>query len=169
MVALNSTIASVPARGYVVVFINANARIGNRGEGDGKVDNKMLGAYGRDMLNKHGKLRLGFAKDNMLALPDTFFAPPKVACPTCSKSANCSKRQARFDYILTKQADRQLIRCVHVRRPPLEAPESDHNLVYVKVRIPRRSTPNRRKRDSTKEAPKTADLGRLMADPNLRC
>ena len=61
------------------------------------------------------------------------------------------------------------IRCVNVRRPPLEAPESDHNLVYAKVRIPRRSAPNRRKRDSTEETPKLADLRRLMTDPNLRC
>ena len=51
---------------------------------------------------------------------------------------------------------------------PLEAPESDHNLVYAKVRIPRRSAPNRRKRDSTKETPKLADLRRLTTDLNLR-
>ena len=51
---------------------------------------------------------------------------------------------------------------------PLEAPESNHNLVYAKVSIPRRSAPNRRKRDSIKETPKLADLRRLMTDPNLR-
>ena len=84
------------------------------------------------------------------------------------QSANRSKGQARLDYILTKQADRQLIHCVNARRPPVEAPESDHNLVYAKVRIPRRSAPNRRKRDSTKEIPKLANLNRLMTDLNLR-
>ena len=41
--------------------------------------------------------------------------------------------------------------------------------MYAKVRIPRRSAPNRRKRDSTKESPKLAGLRRLMTDPNLRC
>ena len=41
--------------------------------------------------------------------------------------------------------------------------------MYAKVRIPRRSAPNRRKWDSTKETPKLADLRRLMTDPNLRC
>ena len=41
--------------------------------------------------------------------------------------------------------------------------------MYAKVRIPRRSAPNQRKKDSTKETPKLADLRRLMADPNLRC
>ena len=45
----------------------------------------------------------------------------------------------------------------------------DHNLVYAKVRIPRRSAPKRRKRDSTKETPKLADLRRLMTDQNLQC
>ena len=84
------------------------------------------------------------------------------------QSANRSRRQARLHYILTKQADRRFIRCVTVRRAPLEAPESDHNLVYAKVGIPRRSAPNRRKRDRTKETPKLADLRRLMTDPNLR-
>ena len=41
--------------------------------------------------------------------------------------------------------------------------------MYAKVRIPRRPAPNRRKRDSTKETPKLADLRRLMTDLNLRC
>ena len=40
--------------------------------------------------------------------------------------------------------------------------------MYAKVRTPRRSAPNRRKRDRTKETPKLADLRRLMIDPNLR-
>ena len=52
---------------------------------------------------------------------------------------------------------------------PSEAPKSDHNLAYAKVRIPCRSAPNRRKRDFTKETLKRADLRRLMTDPNLRC
>ena len=41
--------------------------------------------------------------------------------------------------------------------------------MYAKCRIPRGSAPNRRKRDSTKETPKLADLRRLMTDPNLQC
>ena len=41
--------------------------------------------------------------------------------------------------------------------------------MYAKVRIPRRSAPNRTRRDSTKETPKLADLRRLMTDPNLPC
>ena len=41
--------------------------------------------------------------------------------------------------------------------------------MYAKFRIPRRSAPNRRKKDSTKETPELADLKRLITDPNLRC
>ena len=111
----------------------------------------------------------GFAEDNKLALLKTLFRISKSGISFAFQSANRSKGQARLDYILTKQWDRRLIRCVNVRRPPLEAPESNHNLVFAKVRIPRRSAPNRRKRDSKKDAPKLSDLRRLMTDPNLRC
>ena len=146
-----------------------NARTGKRGESGGETDSKMLGAYGRDKLNENGKLLLGFAEDNKLALLNTFFCTPKSGVSYTLQSANHRKGQARLDYILTKQADRRLIRCVNVRRLPLEALEPDHNLLYAKVRIQRRSAPNRRKRDSTKENPKLAGLRRLMTDPNLRC
>ena len=40
--------------------------------------------------------------------------------------------------------------------------------MYAKVRIPRRSAPNLRNRDSAKKTPKLVDLKRLMTDPNLR-
>ena len=168
MAALNCTVASVPARKYVFVLTDANARKGKKGGGGGKAARKVLGAYGRDMLNENGKLLLGFAEDNKLALLNTFFCIPKSGVSYMFQSANHSKGQARLDYILRKQADRRLMRCVKVRRPPLEAPESDQNLVSAKVRTPRRSAPNRRKRDSTKETPKLADLTRMMTDPNLR-
>ena len=102
MTALNCTVASVPAREYI---------------------------FGRDMLDEKGKLLLAFAEDNKLALLNTLFCTPKSGVSYTFQSANCSKGQARLDYILTKQADRRLIRCVNVRRPPVEAPKSDHNLV----------------------------------------
>ena len=168
MAALNCTVASVPAREYVFVLTDANARTGKRGEGGGEADIKVLGAYGRDRLNENGKLLLGFAEDNKLALLNTLFCTPKSGVSYTFQSANRSKGQARLGYILTKQADRRLTRCVDARRPPFETPKSDHNLVYAKVRIPRRSAPNRRKSDSTKQTPKLADLKRLMTGPNLR-
>ena len=113
---------------------------------------------------------MGFTEDNKLALLNIFFCTPKGGVSYSFQSANRNKGQARsLDYILTKQVDHRLIRCVNVRCPPLETLESDHNLVHAKVRIPRRSAPNRRKRDTTKETSKLADLRRLMTDPNLRC
>ena len=88
--------------------------------------------------------------------------------PYTFQSPYRSKGQTHLCYILTTQANRRLIRCVNVRRPS-EGPKSDHNLVYAKVCIPRRSAPNRTKRDSTRETLKLADLRQLMTDPNLRC
>ena len=168
MAALNCTVASVPAEDYAFVSTDANVRTGKRGEGGGEPDSKVLGAYGRDKLNENGKLLLGFAEDNKLAFLSTLFCTSKSGVSYTSLSANRRNGQPRFDYILTKQADRRLIRCVEFRRPPLKAPESDYNLMYTKVRIPRRYAPNRRKRDRTKETPKLADLRRLMTDPNLQ-
>ena len=165
MAALNCSVASVRTREYVFVLTDVNARAGKRDEGGGEADSKVLGAYSRDKLNENSKLLLNFAEDNKLALLNTFFCTPESGVSYTFQSANRSKGQARLDYILTKQANRRLIRCVNVRRPPLEAPESDQNLVCAKVRIPRRSTPNWRKGDSTKETPKLADLWRLMTDP----
>ena len=130
----------------------------------------MLGGYGRDVLNKNGKLLLSFAEHKKLALLNTFFCTPQSGVSYTFHRANRSKGQARLNYILTKQVNRRLVRCTNVRRPLLEAPESDHNLVYyAKVRIPRRSVLNRRKREGIEETPKTADLRRLMANTNLRC
>ena len=84
--ALNCTVASVPAREYVFVLTDANARTRERAEGGGEVDRKVLGAYGRDKLNENGKLLLDFAEDNKLALLNTFFCNPKSGVSyTCSK------------------------------------------------------------------------------------
>ena len=129
----------------------------------------MLGAYDQDKLNENGKLLLGSAEDNKVALLKPFSHNPKSGVSYTFQSANRSRGQARLDYILAKQADRRLIRCVNVRRLPLEAPKLDHNLMYAKFRIPRRSASTRRKKDSTKETSELADLKRLITDPNLRC
>ena len=169
MAALNCTVASVPAREYVFALTDANARTEKRGEGGGETGSRMLGAYGRDKLDENDKILLGFAEDNKLALLNNFFCTLESGVSYVFQSANRSKGQAHLDYILTKQADRPLIHCVDVCRPPLEAPKAVHNLVYANVRIPRRSAPNRRKRDSTNETPKQAELRMLMTDLNLRC
>ena len=77
MAALNCTVASMPAREYIFVLTDANAKTGERGEGGGEADSNALGAYGRDRLNENGKLLLGFAEDNTLALLNTLFCTPK--------------------------------------------------------------------------------------------
>ena len=68
MAAPNYTVALVPARGNVFVSTDANAKTGKIGEGGGEADSKVLGAYGQDKLNENGKLLLGFAEDDKLAL-----------------------------------------------------------------------------------------------------
>ena len=69
------------------VLTNANVRTGKRGEGGGEADNKMLGAYGRDLLNENGKLLLDFAEDTMLALSSEHFIlhPQKWRVPHVPK------------------------------------------------------------------------------------
>ena len=67
----------MPSWEHVFVLTDANARTGKRGEGGGETDSKVLGAYGRDVLNENGKLLLRFAEDNKLALLNTFFSTPK--------------------------------------------------------------------------------------------
>ena len=110
----------MPAREYVFVLTDANARTGKKGEGGGEeVDSKVLGAYDRNKLNENGKLLLGFAEDNKLALLNTLFCTPKSGVSYTFQGANRSKEQTRLDYILIKQANRRLIRCVNIRRPPL--------------------------------------------------
>ena len=75
-VALNSTVASVPAREHVFVLTDAKTRTGKRGQGGGEIDSKALSAYDRDVLNENGKqLLLLFAEDNRLALLNTFLHP----------------------------------------------------------------------------------------------
>ena len=131
MTALNSTVASKPAREHVLVLTDANARTGNRGKGGGEADIKVLGAYDRHVLNENGKLLLGFAEGNKLDLLSLLFCTLQRGVPYTFKSANCIRRQACLNYILTKQENRQMVRCVNARLPPFATLELDHNLVYT--------------------------------------
>ena len=168
MAALHSSVASMPTWEYVFILTDAIVRTRKRGERGREENEKVLGAYGQDLLNKNGNLLLGFAEDNKLVILKTFCTPKSGGSYTF-QSTNCSKELARLDFILTKQADRRVVRGVNVRRPALEASVSHHNLVYAEVGILLRSAQNRRRRERTKEIPRTADLRRLMTGPNLRC
>ena len=92
MPALNSAVASVPARGCVFVLTDWG-RAWTRGEGSGEADSKLLVAYARDVLNENCKLLLGFAKDNQLAFLNTFFTPFKVAGSTRFKVLTAARHK----------------------------------------------------------------------------
>ena len=81
----------MPARECVFVLIDANAKIGRRGKGGEKVDSNVLGACDREVLNGHGKVLLGFAEDNKLALLNTFFCTPKTGVFSTFQRAKRSK------------------------------------------------------------------------------
>ena len=130
MAALNSTVKPVPAREHVFFLTGANARTGKRGEEGGETDSKVLGACDRDVLNENGKLLFRFAEDNKLALLNTFFSTPKRGVSFTFQSANQGKGQARLDYILSKQADRRLVRCVN-DPPPLWSHRNQTTISYT--------------------------------------
>ena len=124
--------------------MDANARTGMRGIG--WTDSKVLGPYGRDELKDNGERLLIHATDKNLALLDTYYATPARGISYTVQNPNRGKAQYRLDYILTRKADRRLVRNVTVRTPPMENAESDHNLVIGNVRLLGRTAPNRPKR-----------------------
>ena len=65
----------MPAREYVSVLTDVNARKGKRGKRSRVVDRKVLGAYDQNVLNVNGKILLGLAEDKKLAPLTTFFDP----------------------------------------------------------------------------------------------
>ena len=134
MSALNSTVKPMPARDTSLFSLTrtpGRSRTGKRGEGGGETDGKVLGAYGRDVLNENGKLLLGFAEDNKLGLLNTFFSTPKRGVSFTFQSANRGKGQARLDYILTKQADRRLVRALMSDPPPLWSHRNRTTISYT--------------------------------------
>ena len=68
----------VPRHEQLFVLMDVNARTGRREEGGvGRKDNKILGAYCRDILNDNGELLLPFANNHGLAIVNTFVSTPK--------------------------------------------------------------------------------------------
>lgn len=58
-------------------MMDANSRIGNRGDGGEERDRKVVRAYGCDELNGNGERLQTFAGEHKLALLNTFFETPK--------------------------------------------------------------------------------------------
>ena len=74
----DSLVQRIPKKECLFVLMDANARTGEKIEGEGTEDDGVLGpAYGRDELNNNGKRLLNFATDNKLAVTNTFFSTRK--------------------------------------------------------------------------------------------
>ena len=163
LTALGSTVAEVQKGEHLLVMMVSYAPNGRRWEGC--VDDKVLDACGRDMLNDNGRRLLVFLsrKPNCVNM---FFSAPKRGISYTFQSPNAGKNSYRLDYILTRQTYRRLIRNVTVRRPSVAKPESDHNFVAADIRLLGRFAPNRRMRET--KGRQAIDLQQLMASPQLR-
>ena len=138
--------------------MDANARTGRRQNGQvGGKDSKILGAYGRDILNDNGELLLSFANNHDLALMNTLLSTPKGGVSHIFNGRD----MRRIDYILTRQCDCKLIRNVTVHPRPSFLPISDHNIVSAPVKILGHIARNRRLRAPAKPP---VDRRRLVTD-----
>ena len=63
---LDSLVQRIPKKECIFVLMDANARTGEKIEGERTEDDGVLGAYGRDELNNNGERFLNFATDNIL-------------------------------------------------------------------------------------------------------
>ena len=70
---LDRAVKDVPRHEQLFVLMDANARTGRREKGGvGSKDNKILGAYGRDILDDNGELLLSFPNNHDLAINNIF-------------------------------------------------------------------------------------------------
>ena len=104
--------------------------------------------YGRDtrVSDSNGTSLLRFAGDNKLALVNTFFSVPK-GCTSRTFNGSRPADRKRFDYIITRQSHRKLVRNVMVHLQPYA--DSDHNIACARVRLPGRLARNRKQRAPT--------------------
>ena len=159
---LESAVRRVPSSDYMFVLIDANARTGVR---MGEEDCKVIGAYGRDtrVSDSNGTSPLRFAGDNKLALVSTFFSVPK-GCTSRTFNGTRPADRKRFDYIITRQSHRKLVRNVTVHLQPHA--DSDHSIVCARVRIPGRFARNRKQRTPTGR--KSIDRRAIKSDTDRR-
>ncbi|CAB1117725.1 unnamed protein product [Ectocarpus sp. CCAP 1310/34] len=162
--ALDAAIREVHSRDHLVVLMDANARTGRRR--DGCCDAKIMGAYGRDIMNNNGERLLGLASDNQLSLTNTYFRTPKGGVQHTFQSSTKGKEKYRLDFILMRQTGRRFVRNVSVKR--VDFKDSDHNIVLTTVRLPPRVASNRRVRGNSGSRRIRIDLERLRKDKHLR-
>ena len=91
----------------------------------------VVGPYGRDVLNDNGEHLVRTAADADMTIANTFFSTPKGGQQSTYVSP---KGDAwRLDYILTRHADRRLIRNITVY--PVSRADSDHSIVSATIRL----------------------------------
>ncbi|CAB1113389.1 unnamed protein product [Ectocarpus sp. CCAP 1310/34] len=134
--ALDAALREFQSRDHLVVLMGANARTGRRR--DGCCDAKIMGAYGRDIMNNNGERLLGLASDNHLSLTNTYFRTPEGGVRHTFQSPNKGKEKYRLDFILMRQTDRRFVRNVSVKR--IDFKDSDHNLVLTTVAFQNRAS-----------------------------
>ena len=119
------------------MLMDANARTGEKIEGERTEDDGVLGAYGRHELNNNGKRLLNFATDNKLAVTNTFFSTRKGAISHTYNGVIGDRAGdfKRIDYILIHQAHRPRVHNVEVHPQPIRPikADSDHNMVFATV------------------------------------
>ena len=159
---LESANNRVPSSDYLFVLIDANARTGVR---MGEEDRKVIGAYGRDtrVSDIIGTSLLRFAGGNKLALVNMFFSVPK-RCTSRTFNGTRPADRKRVDYITTRQSHRKLVRNVTAHLQPRA--DSDHNIVYARVRLRGRFVRNRKQRAPTGR--KSIDRRAITSDTNRR-
>ena len=160
---LGSLVQRIPKKGCIFVLMDANARTGEKIEGEKTEDDGVLGAYGRDELNNNGKRLLNFATDNKLAVTNTFFSTRKGSISHTYNGiiGDCAGDFKRIDYILTRRAHRPRVHNVEVH-PQLNRPikaDSGHNMVFATVDLGGRFAHNRRVRQTPQ--PRSFDRSQL--------
>ena len=139
------------------MLMDANARTGEKIEGERTEGDGILGAYGRGELNNNSKRLLSFAPDNKLAVTNTFFSTREGGISHTYNGVIGDRAGdfKRIDYILTRQAHRPRVNNVEVHPQPnwpIKA-DSDHNMVFATVDLGGRFAHNRRVRQTPQPRP----------------
>ena len=161
---LDSLVQRTPRKKCIFVLMDANARTGEKIEGEKTEDDGVLDAYRRDELNDNGKRLLKFATYNKLAVTNTFFGTHKggISYTFNGVIGDRAGNFKRIDYILTRQAHRPRVHNVEVylqQNRPTKA-DSDHNMVFATVDLGGRFAHNRRVRQ-TPQQPRSFDRSQM--------
>ena len=160
---LDSLVQHIPKKECLYVLMDANARTGEKIEGERTKDDGVLGAYERDELNNNGKRLLNFTTDKKLAVTNTFFSTRKgdISHTYNGVIGDRAGDFKRIDYILTREAHRPRVHNVEVHPQPYQPikADSDHNMVFATVDLGGRFAHNRHVRQAPQ--PRSFDRSQL--------